>query len=216
MGKGESPKKKKKKHKIELTYPSMFLWGFFLFFLLGWIFILGILVGRGLLPGPVTAITGLKDHISKLPGVAGSGKTQGLKSQNKSNSDPKLVFYEKLSVKKEEAKKKWVPERKKSEPLEKPEKPENPEKPRQIRAPPVDNAQYTVQIASLEDQNMAQKLIGELTSRGYPAYFYEAKVDGRIYYRIRCGRFVSRGEADDYAIRLATETGHKGFVSKLE
>jgi len=209
MDKGKSPKKKKK-HKIELTYPSMFLWGFFLFFLLGWIFVLGILVGRGLLPGPVTAITGLKDHISKFPGVAGSDKTQGLKSQNKSNSDPKLVFYEKLSVKKEEAKKKWVPERKKRDPLDKPEKP------RQIRAPPVDNAQYTVQIASLEDQDMAQKLIGELTSRGYPAYFYEAEVGGRIYYRIRCGRFVSRGEADDYAIRLATETGHKGFVSRLE
>lgn len=213
MGKEGSRKKKKKKYKIELTYPSIFLWGFFLFFLLGWIFVLGILVGRGSLPGPVTTLTGLIEHISRLPGVAGSDETQGLKSQNKSNSDPKLIFYEKLSVKKEEAKKKWVPKRKKKDSFQKADKLE---KPNQVRVPPLDHAQYTVQIASLEEEDMARKLIKELTSRGYPAYFYEARVDGRIYFRIRCGRFLSREEADDYAMRLATETGHQGFVSRLE
>jgi len=42
--------KKIKKIKIELTPLSLFLWSIFLLFLLAWVFVLGILVERDMLP----------------------------------------------------------------------------------------------------------------------------------------------------------------------
>ncbi len=58
-------KKRSKKYQIELTPLSIFLWGGCLFFVLAWIFVLGILVGRGFLPGAVTALSDLKDQIGR-------------------------------------------------------------------------------------------------------------------------------------------------------
>jgi hypothetical protein len=210
MAKRKSKKKRTKRVQIEFTYASMCLWGCFLFFLLGWIFVLGILVGRGLLPGPITAITGLKGQTSKLPGVAGRNKSNDSKSQEKPDPDPKLVFYEKLSVKKEEAKKKDLPDRKKRGLVKKLNINE------QFTSPPVNAVHYTIQLASLKDKNMAQRLIKQLISRGYPAYLHQAKVKGTIYYRIRCGRFSSIDEADDLTGKIASETGLNGFVSRIE
>ncbi len=195
-------KKAGKKYQIELTPLSIFLWGGCLFFVLAWIFVLGILVGRGFLPGAVTAFSDLKNQISVLQEMVSRNRSHDLSSPKKSDSDPKLAFYEKLSSKKEEAKKEWVPER--SVESQKQPKPSAPE------------LQYTVQLASLGDKSQAEKLIKDLVGRGYPAYFYEIKVNGQTYYRIRCGRFPSRQAAADYARKLGKEAGIKGFVSKIE
>ena len=55
-----------------------------------------------------------------------------------------------------------------------------------------------------------------LIDRGYPAYFYTTRINGRDYYRVRCGRFDTRNEAESYNLRLKRELGMKGFVSRLE
>ena len=75
---------------------------------------------------------------------------------------------------------------------------------------------YTVQVASLGEMDKAEKMIKELIDQGHEAYYFEANVEGRTYYRIRCGKFAQREDAVKYAQRLEQETGLKGFVSKVE
>jgi len=41
-------------------------------------------------------------------------------------------------------------------------------------------------------------------------------VKGKAYYRVRCGRFMTRDEAGVYASKLLKETKIRGFVSKIE
>jgi cell division septation protein DedD len=83
----------------------------------------------------------------------------------------------------------------------------------QVSAP---KAKYTVQLASLEEKSKAGEMIRGLVQRGYPAYFYEAKVKGKTYYRVRCGKFPTRTAAEEYARKLGKEAGIKGFVSRIE
>jgi cell division septation protein DedD len=81
---------------------------------------------------------------------------------------------------------------------------------------PAPKAKYTVQLASLEKKSKAGEMIRDLVQRGYPAYFYEAKVKGKTYYRVRCGKFPTRTAAEKYAWKLGKEAGIKGFVSRIE
>jgi len=96
-----------------------------------------------------------------------------------------------------------------------PKRKEDPKDKIQPKASP-DDMQYTVQLASLGDKQKAEELISRLIDKGYPAYYYEVNVKGRIYYRIRCGRFLERGEAEIYGRKLQKEAGIKGFVSRIE
>jgi cell division septation protein DedD len=233
MAKTRSKSKKgvKKKYQIEMTALSMSLWSFLLFFLLAWIFVLGIFVGRGFLPGAVTAISDLKGQISRLQEMVGRNHVRDLGGKKKSDPDPKLAFYEKLSSKRDEAKKQWQPETRaeetkkaalarevdperngppetgKKEPVESSEKP---------LEQPKGEAKYSVQLASLADRFKAEEMVDQMIDRGYDAYYYEARVKGKTYYRVRCGRFLSREEAGDYARKLAKEAGIEGLVSRLE
>ena len=59
-------------------------------------------------------------------------------------------------------------------------------------------------------------MINELVNSGYPAYYYETNVNGRMYYRIRCGKFINKADADKLAGEIAKNQGIKGFVSRVE
>jgi len=227
-------KKKAKTFQFELTSLSTLFWSIFLFFLLTWIFVLGILVGRGFLPGAVTTISDLRSQISKLQEMVRNKKTDNRMALKKPTPDPKLAFYEKLSSKKDEVKNNQKPEKEAGSPKKTtpPKKVEDIQKrlldeqkkkdsnsiqtAKREPEPLTSGIQYTVQIASLRDKEKAEKLINSLIDRGYQAYYYEAKVNGKTYYRVRCGRFSDRADAGDYARKLADEEGIKGFVSRLE
>lgn len=223
-------KKKGKRYQIELTYFSALLWTVFLFFLLTWIFVLGILVGRGFLPGTVTTISDLKGQIKKLQEIVSRKETFNSRSPKENDNAPELAFYEKLASKKNEVIKNWKPEKD----TDLPEKETPSEGVIEPRNPPLDKeekevietgkgvpeslseAQYTVQIASIGDIGMAETMVGQLIEQGYEAYYYETSVKGKAYYRIRCGKFASRAGANSYAQKLKEETGLKGFVSRIE
>jgi cell division septation protein DedD len=231
-------KKKSRKYQIELTPLSIFLWGGCVFFVLAWIFVLGILVGRGFLPGPVTALSDLKNQLGVLPHKVGRDEPQQeLEATKKSDSEPKLGFYDNLSSKKVEPLKEATAPRhagraNSSRQLSPTRESTGAQKAtaqnragtssvsrlqkEETREPQASKGKYTVQLASLEDKNKAEKFIGDLVQRGYPAYFYEAKVKGKSYYRVRCGQFPSRKTAEDYASKLRREAGLKGFVSRIE
>jgi cell division septation protein DedD len=193
--------------------------------------VLGILVGRGFLPGAVTAISDLKGQISKLQGMVGNDKSYDMGSSKKPEPDPKLAFYEKLSSKKDEAKEKALPKRKikriQREPTQK-ESEVSLIKPLQMQGGGgTENLEeqaeaailvpkYTIQLASLDEQNKAETMISRLIARGHAAYFYKADVKGKTYYRVRCGRFLNKDEARSYAKRLEKEERMKGFVTRIE
>ena len=231
----------KKKYQIEMTSFSIFIWTFCLFFLLTWIFVLGILVGRGFFPSAVTAISDIKGQIGKLQGMVGQNKSPEPAATKKKESDPKLAFYDRLSNKKEVAQKtptevpqvskKPVKAKKETKPKPPPQdprpapkpepklasKPEKTvEKPKKEVNPPSTPAQYTVQLASLELVSQAEKMSSRLVKQGFPAYFYDVEVKGKTYYRVRCGRFVTRKEAAVFVKKMKSEAGVKGFVTRLE
>ena len=218
----------KKKYRIEMTSFSVFVWTFCLFFLLTWIFVLGILVGRGFFPSAVTAISDIKGQIGKLQGMVGQNKKPEPAPAKKVESDPKLAFYDRLSSKKEVAQKKSpeVPrvskkpvKGKKETPKPLPSAPKpgkTVEIPKNEVKPPSGSAKYTIQLASLELASQAEKMSSGLVKQGFPAYFYDVEVKGKTYYRVRCGRFVTRKEAAAFAKKLKSEAGVKGFVTKVD
>jgi hypothetical protein len=216
-------KKGFKRYRIELTSLSILLWGACIFFLLAWIFVLGILVGRGFLPGAFTAISDLRGRFGKLEGIVGNSESHDLTSPKQSEPDPKLVFYEKLSSKKDEAKEKSRIKERVEKQILVPQKPSPTEEegggivsPQGKPEASGTSLQYTVQLASLDEKGKAERMINRLIDRGYAAYYYEVNVKGKIFYRVRCGRFNTREEAMDHAKRLEAREGMKGFVSRIE
>jgi cell division septation protein DedD len=225
MAQKRSPSSKgnKGKYHLEMSSLSLFFWGFCLCFLLAWVFVLGVLVGRGFLPSAVSTISDLKAQISRLQGIVPQGKTSGPDTQ-KIEQDPKLAFYEKLSSKKEEVKKKGPKEEKAAKPENSVKKTAEPkEKPAQANVKSIEKSseeaggvQYTVQLASLEDKEKAEGMVSRLKTGGFDAYFYEVKIKGKTFYRIRSGKFKSKEEAGIHAKKVADKAGINGIVSKFD
>lgn len=223
--------KKAKKYSFELTRLSLFCWSFFLFFLLSWIFVLGILVGRGLIPESVANISDLRNQIKKLQVMVGGDEEKHAQIPKETEEDPELAFYERLATKKNEVKNNRASENRKevSERVVIPSKPPAPnllqeekivEEPAADKVSPLlhdTNLKYTVQVASIGDVANAQAMVKELVDNGFDAYYYPVKVEGKTYYRIRCGRFNTREEAMKYSRRLEREQNLNGiFVTEID
>ena len=209
-------KKTKKAYRFEMTSLSLCFWAFCLFFLLSWIFVLGIFVGRGFLPGGKPLLPELKGQMDKLQTAVMPRKPSNAAPEVKEEENPKLAFYESLSSKKKEVRMGVEP------PKPKPVK-KNPAEAHRKEAgnnpqglQPGDSHQYTVQLASLGERARADALIKGLRDQGYEAYVAEAVVGGKVYYRVRCGRFLTREEAGQHVRKLAKEAGLKGFVARTE
>lgn len=224
-----------KRFRIEATPLSVFLWGFFILFLMAWIFVLGIFVGRGFVPSAVTAISDLKGQIEKLQGMISTNKVPPRSSESgvrrESEPDPKLSFHEKLANRKEQVRKKGTPEAKEDPKPEAQGQAKKEEaggtalpdagkraaelKDGSLQEGPA-QGQFTVQLASLAEKEKAEQMVKNLNLRGYPAFFNVARVKDRTFYRVRCGKFRNREEAIEYAGRLEREAGFRGIVSIVE
>ncbi len=242
---------KKKKYQIELSSMSLVFWVVCIVFFMGWIFVLGVLIGRGFLPGANTAIADLKAQVTKLQEIVARTKRADQKPQAKEDIDSKLGFYDKLESKKEDKRKLFPeppPEPPKSEKAVKPTdtalanvkadiakkeslskkqeaaKTAGPEKKVKETFPePVKPAEkatgplrYVIQIAALDERGRAEDMVSKLSERGVDAYLQETEVKGRTYYRVRCGKFVTKEEANNYALKLPKEAGTSWRVVKVE
>jgi cell division septation protein DedD len=224
----KSKKVARKTYRIEMTSLSIGFWALCLFFLLSWIFVLGIFLGRGFLPSGVNLLSELKDRITGMQTRAIPNKASNSRSEKKEEEDPKLAFYERLSSKKNEVRLRVQPKANgtgssdelqvkgsaagalKSDPNEKQQTLN-----KQVTSA-EDKPRYTVQLASLGEKGRAEAMIKGLIGRGYDAFFYEAVVGGKTYYRVRCGKFMTREQAGEHARKLAKEAGLKGFVTRVE
>ena len=208
--KNSSPKKDRKDH-FEFSRTSVLFWCLGMFFLLAWIFVLGILVGRGVFPEGVDALTELKSQIVRLQGMLTREEPPALERIKKSDRDPKFAFYDELGAKKEGVLKKQN-QLGSTTPAARKKKGKKQNK--QIKAP-MTGGSYALQLASLESEAKAIRMIARLTNQGFPVYSYKVRVKGKIFYRVRCGTFKTRKEANYYRALLAKEEKINGFVIRV-
>jgi len=201
------PRKTEKPYHLKLSLASTLLLGGGIFFLLAWIFVLGILVGRGFFPERVKTLSKLRRPIVKLQGMVGNRKPSDLDFIKKLDKDPKFEFFEELSIKKGQMAQESHSNKKK------------------VGGQTIQDTggklsgsegEFTVQIASLDDEMKAARMAERLTKSGYQAYFYKANVRGKPYFRVRCGRFKTRDEASDLIMLLAKQQKIKGFITRVE
>lgn len=244
MSKKSHPSKKVK-YQIELSSMSLVFWVVCIVFFMGWIFVLGVLVGRGFLPGANTAIADLKAQVTKLQEMVARTKRADQKSQTGEDIDSKLGFYDKLESKKEDKKRPFPdlpPERPKSEKAGKPSgltladvkagiaKKESAAKNagaeknvKEVARDPAKQAEkvtgpfrYVIQIAALDEKSKAEDMVRKLSEGGVEAYLQETVVKGKTFYRVRCGKFLTKEEANTYGQKLPKEAGTRWRVVNVE
>ena len=231
MPKKKTEKRKKEgKYSVEFSLLSLFFWGLGSFFLLVWIFVLGILVGRGFLPEGVKTLSELKTPIAKLQEmVTHKESDDDLAHLKKMNKEPKFEFYDELSAKKEKALKKGQVETKKKSPAITPSpdtsifqeeklssRNVNIKDGSNVSSPQERDGEYTLQLASLESELQALKMTERLKEEGYPAYYYVVEIKGKRYFRVRCGRFKEKNEAIDLKNILVEKKDINGFVTRAD
>jgi cell division septation protein DedD len=55
---------------------------------------------------------------------------------------------------------------------------------------------WTVQVNAFPDEKSAKTWVDRLKDKGYNAYLSESRIQGRVWYRVRVGRFETRDEAE--------------------
>jgi len=208
MGSKKSKKKKATSFKLELTRTSLLLWSLLFLVFLGWIFALGIFVGKGMLPQSVKST--VSAPIDKLRGMIPAKEHPELNRSKPGMEDPELTFYRKLSSKKEDAAPKQVTVKREADQKKPGAEPPGPsEASNQGRT-------YTVQIASLDREESAAGLVNRLKAGGYPAYSYRVKLDGKFFYRVRCGTFNTMADALELRRNVAQTEGLDGIVIRID
>ncbi|MCG6877944.1 MAG: SPOR domain-containing protein [Deltaproteobacteria bacterium] len=208
----EKPEKEKKGLRLELSRTALFFWSLGFLIFLGWIFTLGVLAGRGLLPSGAKTLAELKNQIVKLQEMLGHRDTAELDEIKALPESPNFAFYDELSKQK-------IPEvpSRKEPPVKKNLKQENPDANdvKKPAAPAPAEEFYVVQVASLDAEKQASNMVNRLVKKGYPAYHYKVIINGRSYFRVRCGTYGTKTEAVRTQQNLAKEEKLKGFVQKV-
>jgi len=230
MGKKEKTPSPKKKSSKKQTRKGLILWIGLTLFFCAWMFVLGILVGREMVP--------VKFDIEKLQNELAALKEAVIKKEldqykidsNTDDSKTKMGFYESLKktggeagLKNDTIKRQEKPEPKKTASLKKKKTPTpktgpapkaktsdlekvTQNNPSAVARHEQAGSKFTIQAASLKDSGIADKLVSRLKKKGYPAYRSIGKVPGKgIWYRVRVGYFNSRSEAAPTLNRLKKE-----------
>jgi len=210
--KKEKAEKEKKGLSLELSRTALFFWSLGFLVFLGWIFTLGILAGRGLLPSGAETLAELKNQIVKLQEMVGQKDTSELDEIKAVQKDARFAFYDELSSKKAPVvSPRKAPPQKRSQ-----QKNAAVDNVKETRPPSPNSGLYVVQVASLDREKQAFNMVNRLVKKGYPAYHYKIFIKGRSYFRVRCGTFKTRAEAVDNQRKLAENEHLKGFVQKVK
>ena len=232
----KKPKQKKgpKIYRIEFTRLSLILWtGGFLFGLF-WIFIFGVLAGRGFLPEILTDVSDIRSQLSVIQDLVSRERSDEMDLSIEPETDLEMGFYESLSGKKDDEIEAWTPKKRvaipkketsETRPQRQAESLENnteqtritvlPRTTSDSKLPKIAEAQYTVQLHSLGEEGKALEMVEDLEKSGFPAYIHETEVKGKTYYRVNCGVFTRKKAAEDYAEELFKKKGISGLVMRL-
>lgn len=238
---------------LELTRKKAAGWLILLLFVCGWMFVLGILVGRGTAPVQFDVDKLKKDLVNELmtavekekeekkaaatapsdpispDGKQALGFYEDLKSTKESQENinmgaapqqeilPLSVLQKEVPVKEIQTKEAQVKEPKLAKVNEKAKAPAEikPLKAPEPALPEIaEKGPYTVQIASVKDQESADKLVADLVKKGYPAYRSSGEVPGKgTWHRVRIGAFREKSEAGGILAGLGKDK-IKGMIVK--
>jgi cell division septation protein DedD len=203
------------------------LWITAMVFVSGWMFFLGVLVGRETAPIRYD-VRALKERLAEAKAALFKSEVKRFKIPAGSQEDPMdLSFYDALkesaetpvekrrkpAVQKFRMSKKpaatpsafetpspSVPETKK---IQREGKPAGSSSGRLSEAP---EKRLTLQVAAVPDPDDAGRLVADLKKRGYPAYSEAVMIPGKgVWYRVRIGSFTSRKGASVMLRQLKKE-----------
>lgn len=233
-------KKKKraaeKKISIQLSWAETAGWGGVLLLIFGWFFVLGIAVGRGLIPAADTE-KALQKELLKA-------RQEALAQRDRQEEvSPPVEYHEALTEEGDEAvamaagdtppadatpRTPPVKTAEKYKPLDNQQDPNNepvaePSVATAAAAPPaVPSATpegekiFTIQIAALRSQETADALAAELGGIGHPAHIVEVSLSaGNVWYRVRAGAYASRETAATDMASLK-DAGYEPILVKRE
>ena len=240
------PAKKKKTKKVApkkqlkaLTRKAIIGWLAAIFIACGWMFALGVLVGRDQAPIEFD-VDALEKQITKLRQKESVTNNHG---NSKKNGAPReknqLDFYEALPENREDTKIPGKPKSKSgtsrsktsagvSQPHKKPDSPKLPDKqstasdgkaakaPPKIAAADVKKGSFTIQVSSVKNKPDADRLVRKLTKRGYPAYLLTSQIPGKgTWHRVRIGSYAGKDKAQPVLNELR-RTGMKPILVKTK
>lgn len=211
---------KKSEAVIKISRKGLLLWAALVLFVACWMFVLGILVGRG--QAPVDLNAGMLEEELKTWKADKAEKAQAevdARTGANGKDKPELGFYKALKegqkpVKRTPRKKvqpKAAPTPAKSPAPAKPaEKPKvQPKQAKQLSPKPKaaeTKGRFTIQVAAVRQMDSAEKLVADLKKKGYPAYQVSVKVPEKgVWYRVRVGAYDRKGAADQMLKKLATD-----------
>jgi cell division septation protein DedD len=216
--------KKKSSPTIQISRRGLMIWIGLVLFIAGWMFVLGILVGRG--AAPVNIEVGkLEKELAELKAKMLTQQKARLaeKIASQGTDANQLGFYEELKSPKKKEPFRSLPQAKvaprpspgapaasKSPRPSEPRpvvKPKAPPKslPKQISKPDkvVQKGRFTIQVAASQDVKKAEKLVRRLRQKGFRAYQMRSEVAGKgVWYRVRIGAFENRGQANKMLAKL--------------
>lgn len=191
---------------VQITRKQAAGWIGAFMFLLVWIFILGVMVGRGTAP--------MRFDMDKLQKDLADLKAEVLKKEERiirNQSDELLEkkefeFHKELTASDDilqaQAKARAPVENKKRPTIKAKDrkkdkkvvaKPQQPEKKKEAIA---SSGEYALQLASLKDVRNANAMVKMLKNKGYPAYHVSADLlDKGIWYRVRIGPLKTKDQA---------------------
>ena len=218
-------------------------WGRYLlvFFVAAWMFILGVLVGRG--TAPVTFDTqALQKELADLRNAMMQKEQEAVeKAVRGEDEQAPLEFYEALKADESDtdvampvpqtapaapspaplqahqdvAKEETPPHKKRAALMPKGErvaKSPTPVQPRETKAPPAATGVLTLQVASLKDGAAAGQIVANLKKDGYPAFLARSVIPGKgLWFRVRVGSYATREQAAADIERL-TRDGKKPML----
>jgi cell division septation protein DedD len=205
------------------------MWLVVVFLMSAWMFIVGLLVGRGTAPVHFD-LQKLQNEIAELrKGTSEKKAVNGGKIKTKMKEKTDLEFYEALKKKtapppvkpaEGEKSKKVKPSERKASPSEKKVLAEKMQRAPTEKKAPKDsakkksNGKLTIQVAALKDDKVAQQLVDRLKKKGYSAYRASVNIPGKgVWYRIRIGSYQTRADAARTLKRLKKD-GLDGFLVK--
>jgi len=206
---------RRKKQPAKVSGKKYLVWSGIIVFVSAWMFVLGILVGRGTAP--------VHFDIQKLQNELAALKEAVLKKEKQRYNVPsdgfdkeqELGFYEALKETRDISGFSFG--------TLKPQQRATPKQPAVIQPRPRKNpvsvnqtpnpkGEVTVQVASLKDPRAADKMVAKFKRMGYPAYRVIGKIPNRgVWYRVRIGAFPGRPQAQKMLIKLR-EHKMKGII----
>lgn len=229
-----------KKPAQSITRKGKVIWAIIFVFIAGWMFILGILVGRG--TAPVNLDMGrfekeLADLRSALrekeddqaadesgqqnPTTTQLGFYEALMQTKPAKDfkvDPKLIDREALESRPEPAPaapkpaSRTAPEKETREkPAPQPRQPSKPKEP--VKSPDIEKGGYTIQVAAFSDAANSRRMVSRLKEKGFPAYQIQSPSgsSGAVLHRVRVGAFKDRQSAETMLAKLNRQQ-FKGLV----